>query len=270
MPGIHSHQRCCDLADDEIARFAAVIAGADPATPVPTCGRWTLADLIQHIGHIHRWAAAMVADLSPTRHSRRKDDLPLPSDPTTWPAWLAEAQTFLIPVLRATDPDARMWAWGPDKHARFWSRRMLHETAVHRVDAELALGIEPRIDPAVAADGVDEFLENLPRSRALRGNGEQLHLVATDQPDHWTITRQPTTFTWTHRHPGRHGRPDPGSSGHPDPEPAPAATTTVTAHATTADLYLFLWGRRPSTDPRLVVTGDPTLLTHWRRHAVIN
>jgi hypothetical protein len=32
-----------------------------------------------------------------------------------------------------------MWAWGPDKHARFWSRRMLHETAVHRVTGDPTL-----------------------------------------------------------------------------------------------------------------------------------
>ena len=169
-------------------------------------------------------------------------------------------------MLRAADPDARMWAWGPDKHARFWSRRMLHETAVHRADAELSLGIEPHIDPPVAADGIDELLENLPRSRPLRGNGEQLHLVATDQPDRWTITRHPTTFTWTHRRPGPRGHPDPGAHGQPACGPAPA----VTANATTAELYLFLWGRRPPTDPRLVVTGDHALLDHWREHAVIN
>ena len=32
-----------------------------------------------------------------------------------------------------------MWAWGPDKHARFWPRRLLHETAVHRGDAYLLM-----------------------------------------------------------------------------------------------------------------------------------
>ena len=51
MPGIYSHQRFCDLASDEIARLAAV-DGADPATPIPTCGPWTMADLVQHVGHI--------------------------------------------------------------------------------------------------------------------------------------------------------------------------------------------------------------------------
>jgi hypothetical protein len=38
MPGLHSHQRFCDLADAEVARFADAIRGADPATPVPTVG----------------------------------------------------------------------------------------------------------------------------------------------------------------------------------------------------------------------------------------
>jgi conjugative relaxase-like TrwC/TraI family protein len=50
---------------------------------------------------------------------------------------------------------------------------------------------------------------------------------------------------------------------------AVATTTTVTAHATTADLYLFLWGRRRPTHPGLTVTGDNALLTHWQQHAVI-
>jgi uncharacterized protein (TIGR03083 family) len=255
MPAMYPHQRCCDLASAEVARFAAVIRGADPATPVPTCGRWTMADLIQHIGHIHRWAAGMVAELSRTRHSRRKADLPLPADPATWPDWLADAQRLLVPVLRAADPEARMWAWGPDKHVRFWSRRMVHETAVHRVDAELALGIRPQVDPAVAADGVEEVLENLPRSRVLRGQGERLRLVAGDRPDRWTITRQPTGFQW--------------ARGDPDGDQPGPAVASVTVRAGTPELYLLLWGRRPWTDARYEVTGDHALLAHWQRHAVI-
>jgi uncharacterized protein (TIGR03083 family) len=254
MPGRYDHQRCCDLASAEIDRFAAVIRGANPATPVPTCGNWSLADLVQHIGQIHRWAGGMVAECSATRHSRKKADLPLPADPATWPDWLAEGQRLLVPVLRAADPEARMWAWGPDKHVRFWSRRMVHETAVHRVDAELALGIQPRIAPAVASDGVEEFLENLPRSRSLRGEGEQLWLVASDRPDRWTIIRQPTGFEWTR------GDPQGGPAG---------AAGSVSVRASTAELYLLLWGRWPSTDARYAVAGDRGLLTHWQQHAVI-
>ncbi|SCK59943.1 TIGR03083 family protein [Streptomyces sp. SceaMP-e96] len=65
-------------------------------------------------------------------------------------------------AFAATDPDAPMWAWGVDQHARFWMRRMLFETLVHRTDAERAVGRRPVIDPALATDGVDEFLANLP------------------------------------------------------------------------------------------------------------
>jgi uncharacterized protein (TIGR03083 family) len=254
MPAMYPHQRCCDLASAEIARLAAVVRGADPATPVPTCGRWTMADLVQHIAHIHRWAAGMVAERSRTRHSRRKADLPLPADPATWSDWLAEAELLLVPVLRAADPETRMWAWGPDKHVRFWSRRMVHETAVHRVDAELALGIAPRVDPAVAVDGVEEFLENLPRSGSLRGDGERLRLLATDRPDRWTIVRRPAGFDWTR---GEPADGPPGTAG------------SVTVRASTAELYLLLWGRWPYTDARFEVTGDRSLLAHWQRHAVI-
>jgi uncharacterized protein (TIGR03083 family) len=256
MPGRYSHQRFCDLAAGEVARFAEVVRGADPAAPVRTCGRWTLADLVQHLGQVHRWAAGMVAELAPTRHRRRKADLPLPPDPATWPDWVAEAQTLLVPVLRAADPEARMWAWGPDKHVRFWSRRMVHETAVHRVDAELALGIEPLVDPAVAVDGVEEFLENLPGSRALRGEGERLRLRATDQPEGWTVTLGPERFDWVG------GEPDGGAAG--------AATRAVTVQATAAELYLLLWRRRPPTDARVGVGGDRALLAHWLQHSVVN
>lgn len=80
-----------------------------------------------------------------------------------------------------------MWAWGEDQHARFWARRMLFETLVHRVDAERAVGGESGIAPALAADGVDEFLVNLPYAgifapavSKLNGSGETLAFQCTD------------------------------------------------------------------------------------------
>ena len=71
---------------------------------------------------------------------------------------------------------------------------MLHETTVHRADAELALGVaDPVIDPVVAADGIDEFLFNLPSARrpyphlASLPTGASLHLHATDADGEWLI-----------------------------------------------------------------------------------
>jgi uncharacterized protein (TIGR03083 family) len=50
--------------------------------------------------------------------------------------------------------------WPPDQTVGFWARRMAHETAVHRVDAELATGVaDPTVDPDLAVDGIDEILD---------------------------------------------------------------------------------------------------------------
>ena len=41
-PGL-SIERCCEIIEREVARMVVVTSGADPATPVPTCGDWTIA-----------------------------------------------------------------------------------------------------------------------------------------------------------------------------------------------------------------------------------
>jgi hypothetical protein len=103
---------------------------------------------------------------------------------------------------------------------------------------------------------VEEFLENLPGSWALRGEGERLRLRATDQPEGWTVTLGPERFDWVG------GEPDGGLAG--------AATRAVTVQATAAGLYLLLWRRRPPTDARVGVGGDRVLLAHWLQHSVIS
>jgi uncharacterized protein (TIGR03083 family) len=263
LTGRYPHARNCDLVDAEVARFVTAIRGADPATPVPTCGRWKLVDLIHHTSHVHRWAAGMVAEYSLTRHSRRKRDLPMPDDPADYAFWLGEAQTLLLPVLRAADPDRPMWTWGADRHARFWARRMVHETAVHRADAELALGRRPTIDPDVAVDGVDELLGLLPGARhfrpevrSLQGQGDRLRLVATDRPDVWTITLTDRGYEWA------------VDTADARATPHGAGTREVRVRARAAELYLLLWRRQPVREPRFEITGDADLLAFWLRNAI--
>lgn len=245
MPSRWSHERCCDLAEAEIERFASVVRGAARDTPIPTCGGWTLGDLVQHVGHIHRWAAGMVGERSRQRHSRRQADLPLPDPPADLGDWIAEGAEVLLPALRAADPDDGMWTWGPDKHVRFWSRRMVHETAVHRVDAQLGLGLDPWLHPAVAVDGVDEFLEN-PPARRFRGDGERILLAATDRPDRWLVSLSADRPVVSRL------------------DADPAGTATVRVRGTAADLDLLLWQRRHHAEPRFAVRGDAALLDRWR------
>lgn len=251
-----SYQQHCDNLAAELWTLAATVEGADPDTPVPTCGAWTLRMLVEHTGHIHRWATAIVGKPSPRRLGRKAADWPLPPDPADWSAWLTAGGRELMEILEAADPEAPVWAWGADQHVRFWARRMLHETTVHRCDAQLALGVPTPVDPEVAVDGIDEFLDNLPHAANfapgvlnLRGDPATLRLAATDQGAVWSVTLYEEGFTWSHESP-------PGG-----------AHAAVTADA--ADLYLFVWGRVGLDDPRLLVDGDPGLLQHWVTHSAV-
>jgi hypothetical protein len=58
MPHL-THDRYDAQLQAETARFAAAVRDADPAHPVPTCPAWTLAQLTEHVGFGHRWAAVM-------------------------------------------------------------------------------------------------------------------------------------------------------------------------------------------------------------------
>ena len=172
---------------------------------MPSCPDWTVADLLEHTGAVHRWVTEMVGRLAAQRLLRADLDLGLPDEPAGLAAWLGAGAGPLVATLRAGDPDAPMWAWGADRHVRFWSRRMLHETTVHRVDGELAAGTDPTVDAAVAVDGIDELLENLacaayfrPDVRELRGDGERLALRATDTGDAWSIVLDADGYRWDH------------------------------------------------------------------------
>ena len=259
MTGEHwTHDRYCDAAEAEIGRFADVLADADPDARVPTCPDWSVADLTRHLGGVHRWAAGNVREVSGRRMGLRELGVKFPQDAAELLPWFVEGGAEVIAALRATDPDAPMWAWGADQHARFWSRRMLYETAVHRADAEFAVGGEPEIGAAVAEDGVDELLANLrhaavfsPKIGELTGDGEVVAFTATDSGAHWSFQLTAEGFSC-----GREGCDGGG--------PADAAV-----HAPIADLYLFMWGRRKLDDPRLTISGDDGLLVRWAEHTAI-
>ncbi|UGQ14020.1 maleylpyruvate isomerase family mycothiol-dependent enzyme [Yinghuangia sp. ASG 101] len=203
------HGAYCAMFVAETDRLAAVARGGDLTAPVPTCPGWTVAKLLKHVGTAHAWAAAMVrAGASDTPVAARSLDLGLPDEPSGLPDWLTAGARESAAYLREAGPDAPAWTFGPVPHARFWGRRMLHETLTHRLDAELALGITPRIAPEVAADTIDEFLTILPHTLARAaeppayGSGETLHIHTSggDRAGEWTITLEPDGYTWERGH----------------------------------------------------------------------
>src|SRR3974377_1456227 len=142
--------------------MASVAAGTDPALEVRTCPGWTAAKLVKHTGIVHRWAERIVATRTSARIDQRDIEIGLPAAEVGYPAWLAARAAPRAATLRAAGPDAAVWAWGADQRSGWWARRMLHETTVHRADADLARGGWAAIDPAGGGGGDTGFAENTP------------------------------------------------------------------------------------------------------------
>ena len=251
------HSDALNLLAGEIRRIAHLAAETEKTTPIPTCQGWTLADLVAHVARVHVRATRMVRDLAQTRIDPRSFDVRVPADWAEVPAWLQRLGGELVDTLRQADPDAPMYALGKDQHVRSWIRRMLNETTIHRVDVEIAAGLESPIEPAVAVDIIDELLDLLPaaasihpRIRELRGDGETIHFHATDLdgsdlPGEWLITLEPHGFRWSRAH----------------------VKGAVAVRGTIQDLALFAYGRRPQRE--LQVFGDTALLAHWSANSAL-
>ncbi|MEN1890193.1 maleylpyruvate isomerase family mycothiol-dependent enzyme [Streptomyces mirabilis] len=245
----------------ETLQFAEVVKGADPATAVPSCPNWTLAELTRHVGALQRWFSTLLTRLVQEPPHSRDVELGLPERAQDYADWVAAGVPPVAAVLRATDPQAVMWAWGEDQHARFWARRMLFETLVHRVDAERAVGRKSDIDPALAADGVDEFLVNLPYAGLfapavanLRGNGETIAFQCADSAgetgEEWRVRLDPDGFRLLTR-----------AGADAAPSKAQAAV-----RGQAADLLLLLYGRRSYQETAFDISGEVTALDCWFAH----
>jgi len=143
------------LRRDAAALLAAVRA-AGPDAAVPWCPEWTAGDLAWHIGEVHEFWGRVVADRLDGPDADVQSPRPETFDDTV--TFAESTAAALLDALESTDPATPVWTWGSDKTAGFVLRRMAHETAVHRVDAERSAGRDHAIDAELAADGVDEFL----------------------------------------------------------------------------------------------------------------
>jgi uncharacterized protein (TIGR03083 family) len=143
------------------ALMAAAIGAAGPDDPVPSCPEWVVRDLVQHQGTVHRWATAFVSGglTDPGAVNFEELAASFPGD-DGMRAWFTDGLAALVGALVSAPPYLECFTFmaAPSPLA-FWARRQAHETAIHRVDAELAAGMEPAAcQPTFAVDGIDEFL----------------------------------------------------------------------------------------------------------------
>ncbi|WP_030610728.1 maleylpyruvate isomerase family mycothiol-dependent enzyme [Streptomyces sclerotialus] len=254
--------------DGQLLADAADRAGPDAS--VPACPDWQVRDLLTHIGRVHRWATGYVTGATEGR--TRPPEAP-DLDGSKLVEWVREGHGALVAALAAAPADLSCWTFlsAPSPLA-FWARRQAHETAMHRIDAEAALGagFSP-IAPEFAADGIDELLTGFlarDRGRGRTTSAKELYIRTTDAPGAdgtgnaaWRVRLSdgpPRTerVTATGADDGVPGRA--AVAGGPAPD--------CVLEGPAADLYAMLWNRLPwqSSAAVKVTSGDGSLPRLWQ------
>jgi uncharacterized protein (TIGR03083 family) len=256
MALLHS-DRYLDALADQSALLAGALAGADLTLQVPTCPDWTLRELAEHVGRAHRWAAGIISRRVTTAPVFDMSSLTAPAAPHELVSWLRGGADELAEAIRVVGPQTQIWSWSDDQSAGFWGRRMTHETAVHRADAELALGRKFVLEADLAADAISEWLslvslpqavEFRPELAELRGDGQIMHLHSTDpglgEDGEWIVRRTPSGPVWEHGH----------------------TKGDVAVRGAVMDLLLVMTRRVAPADAPITMFGDVGLLDHWLEH----
>jgi uncharacterized protein (TIGR03083 family) len=225
--------------------LADIAADFDFGLSIPGCPGWALKDLLDHVSGATRWMAKCVAE----GVAAQERILPSsPDGPEELVGWFNESIDELLTVLSGTPADALVWT--PIRGSLgsiWWRRKAALELAIHRTDAEQAIGGSPGlIDPPLALDGIDEYAEEfLPL---------MLHAVATPPPvtsvllapddidDSRALSLIPAGVDI-----------DPGE---------PQVEIIGSAY----ELLLWMWNRLPAGT--LSVRGDDAVVTWWKVLAI--
>ena len=257
------------------ATVAKLIDGADLTRPVPTCPEWTLRQLATHLGRAHRWAAEIIGTRATEPIGfRQVPDGRLPDDPHQQPGWLTGGAAKIAGAVRASGATP-VWTHLGLHPASYWARRMAHETAVHRADAQIAFGQRPAIDTGIAIDGIDEWLGLLqlqpfqPTGDSLPplASGRVIHLHTTDAPESPSSVGSGAGDAGT----GGTGTGGTGTAGEWLISGGPGGLTVSAGHGKgdvavrgpASDLMLVLVRRLPPDTPGVDVIGDRGLLDAW-------
>jgi uncharacterized protein (TIGR03083 family) len=201
-------------------------AGVDLTAAVASCPGWTTADLVRHVRQVHYAWALIVGE---QRVTPEFEPAPPVVDAQLVEDFRARAHAF-AELLGRTDPASPCWTWGVEQNAGFHQRFQVQEAALHRWDAQDAVGVAAPIDTEAAADAVELLADLLP-------------LVTKDPPHSFAVE---ITDAGDRRVPmlPATGRPDAG-----------------TLRGSASDLLLVLWRRVPLTTVALDGDADAIAAT---------
>jgi uncharacterized protein (TIGR03083 family) len=216
------------------ARIAGLAAGAgaDLDARVPPCPDWNLRDLIHHLGHVQRFWATNLLAKDPSEPLQV--DAPAPGD-AELATWMRAGTDALVAALVDVGDNSPCWTWwGEPLTSGTVGRHQVQEAAVHRWDAESAVGVPAPLGPDVAHDGVAEFFTVM--GQWLSAAAGSVAFVSADTGGRWTAA-DPTR--------------EADSTQDPD-------NVVATVRGTASDLVLFLYGRVPME--ALEIAGDNDLV----------
>ena len=228
--------------DRDSAAFVDACAVAGLAAPVPSCPGWNVADLLWHLTEVHDFWRTILAERLSSWESYEQP--PRPADEAI-AVMYRRGRVELVQTLADVDPATPTWTWSSDKSAGFVIRRMAHETAVHLWDASDAAGMTNPIDPALASDGIDEFLAYFLSDVAEGAEpvGGSVHLHCGDVPGEWTVREHDDGFVVLREH----------SKG------------DCAIRGAASDILLALWRRQPLSTCDVV--GDAEVAARFIAHS---
>jgi uncharacterized protein (TIGR03083 family) len=234
------------IISDESSRIVNAFE-RDRGAAVTWSDRWSVGTVARHVAATHQVVAAIV-DGRPDADFGLFGELQAPAkDSLEFVGWFRSGTTSLLEQLSNVPADDECWSWFADgRRVGWWSRRMAHEGVVHRTDAESAQGMGPTIEPDVAADGIDEYLDVFvatSRASAAAPAGPTISFECSDRPERWWLDLSKQGERVVSREP---------------------RDASVRFRGSAERLLLMVWGRiPPSAAAGLDVSGEATTLNRW-------
>ncbi|MEV0697673.1 maleylpyruvate isomerase N-terminal domain-containing protein [Saccharopolyspora sp. NPDC050389] len=229
--------RMLDLLGIEAQLLTAATHDAHVDAPVWGASGRTLGQTIRHLGDLCEdtlsWLGATAAE--------QRWDLPDRPELREVTSRFAVRLADLLAEFGSRPPHDRCPTWWPEQHTvRFWLRRMLHATTVHRVDVQAAAGVLPTsIEPEVATDGVDEVLR--------LWFGYRLHALGITATRACSVGVYVTDRNWL-------VTADQNGTAVVSSEDVSTTTPDAVVGGDATAVYLWMWGRLP--DRAVETSGD--------------
>lgn len=217
--------RAVTVLADEVSTITSLLTTEALAASVPTCPGWAVADLVKHLGLVHRWARHAVL-VGPDGHFQG------PADDEEIRQWFGDGAAALIETLTETDPARACWTLIGPGTAAFWMRRQAHETTLHRWDLENSLGVPNGVDEDLALDGIGEVATMLMPRQLLLGRLASSQEAIEVVPDRGSRVRLSVTTELV------------------------SSPSCAVVYGPAEALWLLLWKRTTLDDPRLSVSGS--------------